>query len=295
MKEIKINFYCVGAQKAGTTSLHNVLNQHHNVFLPDTKEAHFFDNDEKFKLGEQWYYEKFFSNYKGETVCGSCNPDYLYFEDVPRRIFKSFGSDIKFVFLLRNPADRAYSHYLMSKRRCIENLPFENALEREASRIDKDYYNKSHYSYYTRGLYSVQIERYLKYFPKENMLFINFEKEFILNKNYTFSKILNFLDLDYVDLNIDVKRNVARTSKFKCIQKFIYKPNYFKYLFSIFFNQKFKNQIRRWLYILVMRPEKNPTLDNSVKKKLIQKYKSDIEKLQIITNKSFANWLEILK
>ena len=44
-----------------------------------------------------------------------------------------------------------------------------------------------------------------------------------------------------------------------------------------------------------MRPEKNPTLDDSVKKKLIQKYKSDIEKLQIITNKSFANWLEILK
>ena len=45
MKEIKINFYCVGAQKAGTTSLHNVLNQHHNVFLPDTKEAHFFDRE----------------------------------------------------------------------------------------------------------------------------------------------------------------------------------------------------------------------------------------------------------
>ncbi len=59
----KINFVCVGTQKTGTTTLHNILKKHANIFLPQRKEAHFFDNEERFKLGLDWWDNKFFGVY----------------------------------------------------------------------------------------------------------------------------------------------------------------------------------------------------------------------------------------
>ncbi|MFT4684416.1 MAG: hypothetical protein ACI863_001019, partial [Flavobacteriales bacterium] len=67
---MNINFYCVGAQKAGTTTLHDILNQHPDVFLPKTKEAHFFDNDEKFEKGLEWYENTFFNESSNEKILG---------------------------------------------------------------------------------------------------------------------------------------------------------------------------------------------------------------------------------
>ena len=285
-----LNFYCVGAQKAGTTTLYDILNQHPDVFLPETKEAHFFDDDDKYKLGIEWYLNTFFSDYKNQKICGSCNPEYMYFEDVPRRIFETIGKDVKLIFILRNPVNRAYSHYLMSKRRCIEELPFEVALKEEKNRIHKDYYNKTHFSYASRGFYSEQIKRYLNYFPKENMMFIRFEDDFIKNRANTIKEILNFLELEEVDLDVDLKSNVARSSRFKFIQEFIYKQNKMKSFFSIFVSQKVKNKIRSLVYKAVMKPEKKNELGMGLKNSLMQNYNEDIAKLEQLIGKSLSSW-----
>ena len=287
---MKINFYCVGAQKAGTTSLHDILNQHPDVFLPKTKEAHFFDEDEKFEKGLEWYVNTFFNESKNEKILGSCNPEYMYFEEVPKRMFQTLGKNVKLIFLLRNPVNRAYSHYLMSKRRCFEELSFTDALNQEKNRINKDYFNKTHFSYATRGFYSEQIKRYLKYFPKENMMFIRFEDDFIKNRTKTIKEIISFLDLEKIDLDVDLKSNVARSSRFKFIQKFIYKQNIIKSIFSIFISQKMKNKIRSWIYKLVMKPEKKSELSFEFKNSLLQHYKEDIKELENITEKSFSSW-----
>ncbi len=286
----KINFYCVGAQKSGTTSLHDILNQHPDVFLPETKEAHFFDEDDKFKLGLNWYFKTFFERYNNEKICGSCNPEYIYFEEVPERIFESFGGDVKLIFILRNPADRAYSHYLMSKRRCIEDLSFTVALKQEKSRINKDYFNKTNFSYASRGFYLEQIKRYLNYFPKENMMFIRFEDDFIKNRANTIKEIISFLDLEQIDLDVDLKSNVARSSRFKFIQKFIYKQNIIKSFFSFFVSQKRKNKMRSWIYKLVMKPEKKNKLSIETKLSLMQQYKEDILELEILIGKNLSSW-----
>ncbi|MDC1505116.1 sulfotransferase domain-containing protein [Winogradskyella sp.] len=292
---MNINFYCVGAQKAGTTTLHDILNQHPDIFLPKTKEAHFFDEDEKFEKGLEWYENTFFNESSNEKILGSCNPEYMYFEEVPKRIFESFGGDVKLIFILRNPADRAYSHYLMSKRRCIEELSFTVALKQEKSRINKDYFNKTNFSYASRGFYSEQIKRYLNYFPKENMMFIRFEDDFIKNKNKTINEIISFLDLEQIDLDVDLKSNVARSSRFLFIQKFIYKQNIIKSFFSIFVSQKMKNKIRSWIYKLVMKPEKKNKLSFELKNSLMQQYKEDIKELEGLTGKNFSNWLKTTK
>jgi hypothetical protein len=289
---MNINFYCVGAQKAGTTTLHDILNQHPDVFLPKTKEAHFFDNDEKFEKGLEWYENTFFNESSNEKILGSCNPEYMYFEEVPKRIFETLGKDVKLIFLLRNPVNRAYSHYLMSKRRCIEELSFTAALKQEKNRINKDYFNKTHFSYASRGFYSEQIKRYLKYFPKENMMFIRFEDDFIKNRAKTIKEVISFLDLEQIELDIDLKSNVARSSRFKLIQKFIYKQNIIKSFFSIFVSQKMKNKVRSSIYKLVMKPEKKKELSFELKNSLMQQYKEDIKELEGLTGKKFSNWLK---
>ena len=287
-----INFYCVGAQKAGTTTLHDILKQHPDVFLPETKEAHFFDDDEKYKLGLNWYFNTFFEDYSNERVCGSCNPEYIYFKKVPKRIYKAFGSNIKLIFILRQPVDRAYSHYLMSKRRYIEELAFEDALAQEATRIEKDYFSKTHFSYKTRGFYAEQIKHYLNYFPKENMMFVRFEDDFIKNKSKTIKAIFQFLEIKDIDLDVDIKSNAARSAHFKFMQSFIYKQNMIKSFFSLFVNQEFKNKIRSWVYALVMKPEKKKSLSLEFRNNLLKEYESDIKELEKITNKDFSSWLK---
>lgn len=286
----KLNFYCVGAQKAGTTTLHDILIQHPDIYLPKTKEAHFFDEDDKYKLGLDWYLESFFPDYNNQKISGSCNPEYMYFEDVPERILKTLGKDVKFVFIFRNPADRAYSHYLMSKRRCIEESTFSEAMALEDERIKKDYYNKTHLSYISRGFYATQVERYLKFFPIENMFFIRFEDDFIKNRAATINDLLKFLDIEHIDLDVNLKSNVARSSKFKFIQSFIYKDNFVKSFFSFFVSQNLKNKVRKSIYSVFMKPEKKSSLDAETRMALLEMYDKDIVKLEQLIGKSLASW-----
>lgn len=286
----RLNFFCVGAQKAGTTSLHDTLIQHPDVYLPKTKEAHFFDVDENYEKGIDWYINTFFADYNNQKICGSCNPEYMYFERVPKRIYNTLGKDVKFIFIFRNPADRAYSHFLMSKRRCIEEFPFAKALELENERIKKDYYNNTHFSYVSRGYYVIQVKRYLKYFSKENMLFIRFEDDFIKNREETINKIISFLELEPLELNVNLKSNVARSSRFKFIQRFIYKDNFIKSFFSLFVSQKFKNVIRNWIYKIFMTQDENSKLDDDIRKHLLKIYNDDINELEEIIGKSLETW-----
>ena len=73
-----MNFFCVGAQKAGTTTLHNILIQHSDIYLPKEKEARYFDKEDIYNNGIEWYINTFYSNYSGEKICGSITPEYLF-------------------------------------------------------------------------------------------------------------------------------------------------------------------------------------------------------------------------
>lgn len=288
---MNINFFCVGAQKAGTTTLHNILSQHPCIYLPESKEAHFFNVDDKFDKGLEWYKTTFYNKYQGETVCGSCNPEYMYFEDVPKRIYETLGSDIKFVFIFRNPVDRAYSNYLMSKSHCIEELSFKEAIRREKDRIVIDFFHKTHFSYISRGYYAQQVKRYLQYFPLENLFFIRFEDDLIKNRNATIAKLGTFLGVDTKNLDINIKSNVAKSARFKVVQRFLYKDNDIKSFFSRFINPNTKIKIHKFLNSISTRSEKRPLLDNKIKKELLKNYINDISELEELTRLKFSRWM----
>ncbi|HEC77247.1 MAG TPA: hypothetical protein ENI33_08350 [Thermoplasmatales archaeon] len=162
------NFIIPGAMKSGTTALRIYLAQHPDVFMA-SKEIHFFDREENFEKGIEWY-EKFFNDWNGERAIGEKTPEYLYDEKVPERIYNVLPN-VKLIFVLRNPVDRAYSHYWHNVRNGQEMMSFEEALEKEEERIKNPKWKKI-YSYKDRGKYILQIKRYAKFFSKSNMLFI---------------------------------------------------------------------------------------------------------------------------
>ena len=102
-----INFFCIGTQKSGTTTLHDILSQHPDIFLSEQKETHFFCRTDFYNKGYDWYKKSYFKNANDIEYIGEIDPDYLFFEKTIERIAENCSvSDTKFIVVLRNPVDR---------------------------------------------------------------------------------------------------------------------------------------------------------------------------------------------
>jgi len=149
--------------------------------------VHFFDTS--FEQGIGWYRSHFPSIlYKYYALCirrqnpltGEATPYYLFHPHAPKRVLATVPQ-AKFILLLRNPVDRAYSHYQHEVRKGSETLSFAEAIREEPKRLegeqekmlaDPHYYsfNHQHYSYLSRGIYVDQLQAWLELFPKEQLL-----------------------------------------------------------------------------------------------------------------------------
>ena len=255
----KVDFFCVGAQKAGTTLLHDILNQHRDIYLPTEKEAHFFDVNEVYSKGLTYYFDTYFSTFSNEKIIGNINPNLQVEKRSIDRIIDCFGTDIKILFFLRNPVSRAYSHYLMSKKRGYESLEFLEALEKENARIlnpvlhkgyeseEQGHFEKNHYGYVTRGLYSETLSYLFKKFPKENIKVFVME-EFLNDKENTIKEILAFLNVEQQDLNLNLKSNPAQKAKFIWISKFLNTPSGLKDNLKQIFPETLRKSLKTKVY-----------------------------------------------
>jgi hypothetical protein len=179
-------FIVIGAQKAGTTSFYHYLAQHSQVVTPLFKEVHYFDNN--YSRGIDWYKAHFCtrSDLHGRSTF-EASPYYLFHPAVPQRIAADLPH-ARFVVMLRNPIERAHSHYWHEKRLGHEPLSFADAIEAEEGRLNGEEgsrsarrdvsFNHSHFSYASRGKYVEQLNRWLECFDKERFLFIKSERFF---------------------------------------------------------------------------------------------------------------------
>ncbi|WP_346857508.1 sulfotransferase [uncultured Draconibacterium sp.] len=293
MKVISPNFFCIGAQKAGTTTLHDILKQHPEIFLPKRKEAHFFDLSDNYSNGIEWYYKRFFNNYSQEKMVGSCTPEYLFFPNTPHRIKKDLGSEVKFIVILRNPIERAISHFNMSKSRGYETYDFPEAINFENIRINKNEFSLNHFSYINRGLYSIQLKRYFSIFDIKNFLILNFEEDFIKNREETIQQILSFLQVKKLNLKINIKSNESFHYKNKIAQNLRYnKPKFLKKIFQ-FIPENMRFVFNKKVHQLFSEPNYNKFNLSKTEKQILQQryFYNDIKELESLTNKDFSNWL----
>ncbi len=286
------NFMCIGAAKSGTTSLYDILRQHSQVFIPSFKEPHFFDIPSVYKNGLSWYSKIYFSDLKSEKCIGDFSPTYLFDSRAAQRIFDDLGDKVRFIVILRNPVDRAYSHYLHSKRDEHENLSFQEALSKEAERMDQlDYLSRIRFSYVRQGLYFNMITKYFDLFSKDNFLIINFENDFVNHRKETMEQIYKFLAIDAEDIDIYLRSNQASQAKYIWLKQFMKKTGWWRKTIknmipSLKTRQIIKNKIQRFN----LRQYTPPVLDKQEKKLIYNTYfKEDVYKLEKLLNKRM-NW-----
>ena len=198
------DYAIIGAQKCGTTFLHRVLGWHPNVEPASAKEIHYFDLN--FGRGINWYKSHFpLSPVKERRfITGEASPYYLFHPHAAARMAQT-APKVRLILLLRDPVDRAYSHYQHRVRKGIETLSFEEALEAEEQRlrgelekmmVDELYnsYNHQHFSYVSRGVYIDQIKDWSHHFGDDHMLVVQ-SKDLFDYPSRTLQRILTFLDL----------------------------------------------------------------------------------------------------
>ena len=93
------NFFCLGASKSGTTSIYKTLGSHPEVYNSIFKEPHFFDNEQNYIKGFDWYIKNFYKKVKNEKIISDFTPTYLYDKDAPLRIRETLGENLKFIII----------------------------------------------------------------------------------------------------------------------------------------------------------------------------------------------------
>lgn len=199
------DFLIVGAQKSGTTSLYYDLSAHPQLKTNlGPQEVAFFTS--KYNKGITHYRSFFPFHKKGYLYYQSC-PYYLFHPLTPERVYYHFPN-MKIIILLRNPIYRTFSHYNHQRLAGRENLSFEEALKREEERLegeeerlmrnpDAKSYNHRHYSYIKRSIYIYQIDRWLNYFSKSQMLILSSD-EYFQEPASALSKVYDFLGIPYI-------------------------------------------------------------------------------------------------
>ena len=227
-----VDFGIYGVQKGGTTAAVRNLAKHPELFVytnpnpdPNKKEAsndeiHFFDI--LWYKGIEWYKKHF--DYRKKLV-GDKNPDLMYLSEC-YPLIASVNPFIKMIFILRNPIDRAYSEYNMLKTKWGETKSFEELVKEELEyRLDEpcNLFNSTSHML-QRGLYFKQIQKLLKYFPRENMIFLisekvrtNMEEEY--NKIYKFLGVKELYGIVYTEEYVSSSKSNYK----KLIQPDIYK------------------------------------------------------------------------
>jgi sulfotransferase family protein len=195
------DFLILGAQKAGTTALYAYLRWHPQVTGPSFKEVSFFDRH--YARGERWYRAHLPIRRSG--IVGEASPSYLFHPLAPERVARMLPR-ARLIALLRNPVDRAFSHYQHEVALGREELSFEDALAREDERMqgelermlrDPSYFSHAwwNWTYAARGRYAEQLERWLDAFPREQLLVL-FTEELAADTAGTYRRVLDFLGVD---------------------------------------------------------------------------------------------------
>jgi len=220
-KRVMPDFMVIGGQKCGTTSLHRYIRLHPNIIPTYKKDSSFFDAN--YFRGMSWYRAFFPLQSKmdelqgqGERyLSGEVTTSYIHHPGTPQRIFNSVPK-VLFIALLREPVQRAYSHYQHMVRTDRESLSFKEAIKMEDERLfnseervlagdDNALKAFRNYSYKSRGRYAEQLARWFALFPREQFLILKSEDLF-QNPEEVMRQVYAFLGIPM--WNLDKYKNV---------------------------------------------------------------------------------------
>lgn len=277
MKNKKVDFLIIGAQKAGTTSLYEYLNQHPNIEFSSIKEILFFSDERLYCKGEKLinsYFEK--NTNENIRIRGTADVQLLHSLKGPERVFE-YNNDMKLIVVLRDPVARAYSAFNFAKQKSEENenKSFKMAFDEFVLKFDDKYTRNEDdgFDYFYDGLYYKHLSNWMSFFPKSQIHIVTFSN-LITNTNDILHSVWSFLGLKPIPLEDNVKSNETGYYRFPKIQKFLFNRNsIFSKTAGLFLNRRIKNYLR----INVVQPIRK----NSFRKKnIISLHSLNIEEIK---------------
>jgi len=302
MKNKLPNFLIVGAAKSGTSSLHNYLNQHPEVFMPSYNKEGMKVKEPRFLIKDLvqhrlhngvWTieeYQSLFEDVKDEKVIGESTVLYLfYYKHAIKNIKHYLGEDVKIIIILRNPADRAYSAFQHVSRGFKENNSFEESLEIETGRMESEENLTPMVMYKEMGMYYQMVKAYKESFKNVHIIFYedfrdNIESE--MNKTYNFLEISSDFEIDFIK-----RHNVGgKRWKDKKMKHLFMKDNPIKSILKSVLPKKFKKGMRNNL--VNVSTNKVVPMREKTRKGLNDYFKQDVEKLSELLNKDLQHWIK---
>ncbi|MGQ9673139.1 MAG: sulfotransferase family protein [Candidatus Aminicenantales bacterium] len=301
------DFLVVGAARSGTSTLCSLLARHPQVFFPAEKEPMFFS-----VYGLDWHYldsrtgkplEFVIENLDGylelfkpatqDQLLGEGSTWYLYFysrtiENI-RRTYGEQSAQLRILIILRNPVERAWSHYWQKKRNGEESLTFEKAIEPTVVRERQQKRLWPGFDYLGFGRYHSQVKAYREAFEQVKVLLL---EDLARDVDSVMAGVYKFLGLKAIEFPVPRKRlNVAgspRNQFYAWLGKFLYQPNSLKSSLKILLPRRTRRKWKDSLSEVLFRHEPMP---ESVRKELKEVYRGDINALSGLIGRDLSSWL----
>ncbi len=291
MKKLKLpDFFIVGAPKAGTTSLFQYLQSHPEIFMCPVKEPNYFAYEE-ISRNKLYYkqnsvktlpeYERLFVNAGHQQVIGEASVSYLFYPGTAAHI-KKLIPRAKIIIILRNPTDRAFSHYLMDKRLGYIRASFEDIIYKNKGIKNLLLYYQQ---YVDLGFYFDQVNRYIQSFPPKQVKVFIFEE---LSQNLTcfIKSTMQFLRVSDEYVPKVLKRFNVHAEPKNALTRFFYPVSSLRRTFNRLLPLKWQLFLKQSLFELDEKPEmKKDTRDH-----LNSLYRSNIEALETLIEKDLSLW-----
>lgn len=289
---MRVDFFIVGAPKAGTSSLYHYLNEHPQIEMSSQKETDYFSDAAiqkqgmyygKNRIDTEEKYNRLFNTQKKDVIFGEGSVSYLFYPTVAQDI-KAYNSMAKIIIMLRNPIDRAFSHYLMDYRLGLVSDSFKDIINKTSKHKNAHLFYQQ---YIKVGEYTTQLKRYFDVFDKESILLIDYE-DFKSDVAGTVGLAYSFLKVS-TEFSADVnkKHNTFTMPKNKLI-RFVYSFVVIRNILTFIFPKNIVKTIRFMLF----EQDKKPKLLEETRNQLKHYFSNDVRLLGNLIGKDYAKWIK---
>lgn len=304
------DFIIIGAAKCGTTAMYELLRRHPDIYFSPVKEPHYFSG---FDVGEftndfrrnnvtdpEYYfsqsplpqqfqlflndpdqYSRLYEDAPEGKIRGEASTSYLYSERAPKAILKH-NPDTRLIAILRNPVERAFSHYTMALKYGYTTDDFLTALKKDQAKKEKGWGQSE--LFLELGHYDEQIERYYHYFPREQIHIVIYE-EWRVQPQKTMNGITGFLKTTPLKLPERKTYNVGETPRFALVNRWIHQLGLRQYLADRL-PPTLKKNMRSWY----LKPKAADMMTAEARVWLQQYYTPRINKLEELLGRDLDIW-----
>lgn len=296
------NAFIVGAAKSGTTSLYYLLEQHPEVCTPAVKEPNYFSNisdsgdpaapgagpgdDSTVWTGSLQQYHDLYRPTKQHTLKLDASVSYLYSNTAAKQI-AAYDPESRIIMVLRNPIERAFSHYKHLLRDGRETASFEEALELEQSRIAKGWEFSWHLT--AMGMYSQQIQRYLDHFDARQLHIITLE-DLKKDPSAVITDITTFLGLSPFEYDLkQQERNASGVARSWILSRMVNWILGYKATINKIIPPKVSHKALQ-LFRSFNIKKSDLKISDDLRRKLQATFKEDIQKTERLMGRSLDSW-----